>query len=133
MAANLVGAGVRLSVWNRSVPAEERIAALGARVESSARDALRGSPTALLMLANEAAVDHVLERGTVEFRHNVAGRLIVHMGTTSPDFSRGLATEIREVGGRYVEAPVSGSRTPAESGALVGMVAGDSDDVEFVR
>jgi 3-hydroxyisobutyrate dehydrogenase len=55
------------------------------------------------------------------------------MGTTSPTYSRDLGAAIQGVGGRYVEAPVSGSRIPAEKGALVGMVAGDARDVTMVR
>ena len=38
------------------------------------------------------------------------------MGTTSPDYSRGLEAAVRAAGGRYAEAPVSGSRRPAEDG-----------------
>ncbi|WP_207928932.1 hypothetical protein [Actinomadura sp. 6K520] len=44
---------------------------------------------ALLMLADGPAIDAVLERGTAAFAANVAGRVIVHMGTTSPGYSRG--------------------------------------------
>lgn len=133
MAANLVRAGVELAVWNRSDPALRRLAALGALARDTARDALRSSPVVLMMLANEAAIDTVLERGSEEFGPNVAGRLVVHMGTTSPVFSRALDAAVREAGGRYVEAPVSGSRAPAEQGSLVGMVAGDDSDVALIR
>ena len=58
------------------------------------------------------------------------GRTIVHMGTTSPAYSRGLEADILSAGGRYVEAPVSGSRKPAEAGQLVAMLAGDADAVD---
>ena len=54
-------------------------------------------------------------------------------GTTSPAYSRGLAADIREAGGGYVEAPVSGSRKPAEAGQLVAMLAGEADAMEAVR
>ncbi len=54
------------------------------------------------------------------------------MGTTSPEYSRGLGADIHAAGGRYVEAPVSGSRLPAEEGQLVAMLAGNDDDVEEV-
>jgi 3-hydroxyisobutyrate dehydrogenase len=54
------------------------------------------------------------------------------MGTTSMGYSAGLSREIRAAGGRHVEAPVSGSRVPAESGRLVAMVAGDDEDVAEV-
>ena len=58
------------------------------------------------------------------FTERVKSRTIVPMGTTSPEHSRGLEADVRAAGGRYVEAPVSGSRQPAEAGQLVAMVAG---------
>jgi 3-hydroxyisobutyrate dehydrogenase len=64
---------------------------------------------------------------------NVARRTIVHMGTTSPEYSRRLESDVRAAGGRYVEAPVSGSRGPAEAGRLVAMLAGEESAVETVR
>ena len=47
------------------------------------------------------------------------------MGTTSPEYSEQLAGDIGAAGGQYVEAPVSGSRGPAEAGELVVMLAGE--------
>ena len=61
------------------------------------------------------------------------GRTVVHMGTTSPAYSRELEADIRSVGGYYVEAPVSGSRKPAEAGQLVAMLAGDADAIAHAR
>ena len=54
------------------------------------------------------------------------------MGTTAAAYSQQLATDTARAGGRYVEAPVSGSRVPAEAGQLVGMVAGLDDAVDLV-
>ena len=50
------------------------------------------------------------------------------MGTTSLDYSRALLRAITAGGGRYVEAPISGSRIPAERGELVAMMAGAAED-----
>lgn len=133
MATNLLKTQPDLTVWNRSLPALERLGELGATIAPTARDAIRGAATVLLMLANEAAIDDVLERGSPAFTDNVRGRLIVHMGTTSTDFSRELAAAVEAAGGRYVEAPVSGSRVPAEQGSLVAMVSGEEADVATVR
>jgi len=133
MATNLVRAGVRLTVWNRSQPAALRLAAMGADVAETARAALRAERVAILMLANDRVIDEVLERGSDAFAGNVAGRLIVHMGTTAAEYSAGLEADIKAAGGRYVECPVSGSRRPAEDAALVAMIAGDpasADEVE---
>jgi len=55
------------------------------------------------------------------------------MGTTSPIWSAGLGAAITAAGGAYVEAPVSGSRGPAEAGELVGLLAGPPDDIARVR
>jgi 3-hydroxyisobutyrate dehydrogenase len=85
------------------------------------------------MLANGAAIDNVLARGTSGFAALVAGRTVVHMGTTSPGYSRALEADILGAGGRYVEAPVSGSRVPAEQGTLVGMLAGEPVAVAAVE
>src|ERR1700676_2963251 len=85
------------------------------------------------MLPDAAAIDAVLARGTPQFSTNVARHTIVHMGTTSPDYSRGLEADIRNAGGSYVEAPVSGSRKPAEAGQLVAMLAGEADAIANVR
>jgi 3-hydroxyisobutyrate dehydrogenase len=55
------------------------------------------------------------------------------MGTTAPEYSAALAADVTAAGGRYVEAPVSGSRIPAEKGELVAMLAGDPDAVAEIR
>ncbi|HEX4384165.1 MAG TPA: NAD(P)-dependent oxidoreductase [Myxococcales bacterium] len=127
MAANLLRAGTPPLVWSRSSSLE------GAESAGSAAEVFRRTRVVILMLANGEAIDAVLARGTPEFAANVAGHVIVHMGTTSPDYSRGLEAAIRAAGGSYVEAPVSGSRKPAEAGQLVAMLAGDPAAVEEVR
>ncbi|MER7897829.1 NAD(P)-dependent oxidoreductase [Streptomyces sp. NPDC096046] len=133
MALNLARAGIRLVVWNRTPERCEPLRALGADVAPSSAEVFERAATVFLMLADEAAVDTVLGRGTPDFTVRVAGRTVVHMGTTSAEYSSGLQDDIRAVGGRYLEAPVSGSRVPAERGELVGMLAGDDDTVAAVR
>jgi 3-hydroxyisobutyrate dehydrogenase len=133
MAVNLARAGVRPLVWNRTLPRAEPVAAAGARVADDPSGVFRTSDVVFLMLADEAAADDVLRRGTPEFHINVAGRIVVHMGTTAPEWSSALEADIRAAGGSYVEAPVSGSRVPAQAGELVAMLAGDPAVVEVVR
>lgn len=132
MARNLLRAGVPLRVWNRSPGAFDALAAAGVRVAASPDDLFAHADTVLLMLRGETAIDSVLGRGTEAFAARLAGRRVVHLGTTSPEYSEQLAREITAAGGRYVEAPVSGSRGPAEHGALVGMVAGATADVDAI-
>jgi 3-hydroxyisobutyrate dehydrogenase len=133
MARNLVRAGIPLVVWNRSAERCESLSRAGAAVARDAADVFARCDTIILMLADGAAIDTVLGRGTPGFVARVAGRRLVAMGTVSPGYSDALAADIRAAGGRYVEAPVSGSRKPAEAGQLVAMLAGEDDDLAAVR
>ncbi|CAB3649981.1 MAG: NAD(P)-dependent oxidoreductase [Achromobacter sp.] len=133
MALNLARAGTPLVVWSRSPGGYDALRAAGARVADEAGQVYAQCRTVILMLANDAAIDTVLARGTDDFETRVRDHVIVNMGTTSADYSRQLGADIEAAGGRYVEAPVSGSRKPAEAGQLVVMLAGHDDDVAAVR
>lgn len=133
MALNLARAGVRLTVWNRTPARCEPLREAGAEIAADPAEVFARAETVILMLADEPAMDDVLARGTPEFAARVAGRTVVHMGTTSAEYSAALGADVRAAGGRYAEAPVSGSRVPAEQGELVALLAGDDDVVEAVR
>jgi 3-hydroxyisobutyrate dehydrogenase len=133
MASRLLDAGVSLVIWNRT---PERCASFherGVQVAHSSRQVFETADIVILMLASSGAMDDVLERGKAGFDELVRNRTIVHMGTTSPDYSAQLAAEVRAAGGLYIECPVSGSRKPAETGQLVGMLAGDYEKVPAIR
>lgn len=126
MACRLLDAGVPLTVWNRTRARGEALRKRGAIVADSV-DALFGAcGVVLAMLADAEAADEVLGRGTEAFARRLRGTTLVMLGTTSADYSQALQHDVAACGGRYVEAPVSGSRAPAEAGTLVGMVAGDA-------
>ncbi|TPQ41478.1 NAD(P)-dependent oxidoreductase [Cupriavidus pinatubonensis] len=133
MALNLARAGTPLVVWNRSGGKYEPLVEAGAAVADSPADVFTRAGVVILMLANDRAIDEALGRGTPDFAARVRERTIVHMGTTSTAYSHGLEADIRLAGGQYVEAPVSGSRKPAEAGQLVAMLAGDPAAMEQVR
>jgi 3-hydroxyisobutyrate dehydrogenase len=133
MAQRLASAGTPLVVWNRTPERAAPLREAGARVAADVDEVFAGAEVVLLMLADETAVDTVLGRGTPALAARVAGRTVVHMGTASPEYSHALETDVRAAGGRYVEAPVSGSRVPAEEGQLVAMLAGEPDAVDAVR
>ena len=133
MALNLLRGGVPLVVWNRSSRATEELRAAGAEVAVSVSDLFARTDRVLLMLANGDVVDSVLGRGTSFFDRLVLDHLVVHMGTTAPAYSEALGRDVVRAGGRYVEAPVSGSRLPAVEGRLVAMLAGDDADLHEVE
>lgn len=133
MAVNLASSGMPLMVWNRTPGKLDAALQAGATAAAEIDELFRACETILLMLATAGAIDSVLGRGTSRFETRVAGRLIINMGTVPPEYSRDLATAIKVAGGRYVEAPVSGSRKPAEERQLVAMVAGEPADIAVAR
>lgn len=133
MALNLAKAGAKLVVWNRTSTRTEPLHAAGVSIASSVDEVFERSRIIILMLVNEAALDTTLERGSASFERRVAGHVLVSMGSNAPDYSRALSAEIIAAGGRYVEAPVSGSRKPAEAGQLVSMLGGDPSTVAEIR
>lgn len=133
MATRMLSAGVPLRVWNRTPGRCAPLVARGA-IETSSVDALfEACTTVMVMLLNQEAVDATLHRGLPAFAARVCGRTLVMLGTTSAGYSESLEADVRRHGGNYVEAPVSGSRGPAEEGALIGMLAGEPRAVAEVE
>lgn len=132
MALNLARAGVHLVVWNRTPASAERLREAGALVATSVEEVFARTRTVFVMLIDEAALDTVLGRGTAGFAPLVRDHLVVSMASNAPGYSRGLAADIAEAGGRYLEAPVSGSRKPAEAGTLVALLGGEPEAVAEV-
>lgn len=127
MASNLVRAGLPVLVWNRTAARTRPLADLGAKVAPDLDTLFTESEVVFLMLTDAAACDEVLAG------RRLAGRTVINTSTLEPASSERLAAEVAARDVRYVEAPVSGSRVPAENGELVAMTAGDPEVVESVR
>ena len=132
MALNLTRAGHALTVWNRSRHKCAPLGDAGATIVDDVADVFRRSDVVFLMLIDSSAIDHVLRRKTPSFAAQLSGRTVVNMSSVEPNYSCGLEKDLKAVGGRFVEAPVSGSRVPAETGQLVAMAAGDQSVVADV-
>ena len=132
MALNLARSGQQLVVWNRTPSKYASFKTSGVSIAAEPAEVFARCPVVFLMLSDSVAMDTVLARGTPEWAARVAGRTIINTATVAPGYSKALETEIRAAGGRYVEAPVSGSRKPAEAGQLVAMLAGEAAAIEQV-
>lgn len=133
MAANLIDAGHDLVVWNRSAGPMEPLIAAGAAGADSPADVAGQVGILFTMLAHpEAVVETAFgEEGFLD--HLPAGALWVDCSTVNPSFSREIAQEAAERGVRFVDAPVAGTKGPAEEGTLLFLVGGEADDVAVCR
>lgn len=129
MAANLVGAGHRVTVWNRSPEAAQAVT--GAAVAGTPQEAF-GGEAVLTMLADDAAVRAVvLDSGALAAA--APGLVHVMMATISVALVDELVARHRAAGVAYVAAPVFG-RPPAAAAAQLNIVAaGDPAAIDRVQ
>jgi hypothetical protein len=121
IAANLLKAGHKVRVWNRSRPSVDALVRLGATSVSTARDAFRGDAV-FSMLADDDAL-----RGVIVPLLDGAPKGLVHvnMATISAALARELTSRYRDLGLFYVAAPVFGRPELAAAAKLTIVVAGD--------
>jgi 3-hydroxyisobutyrate dehydrogenase len=124
MARNLVAAGLATTVWDGSPAATAPLASAGARVAASAADAIAGAQVVITMLPTADAVDSVIRGdGLNAF---VRGAVWAQMGTIGLAATarlEGMVNQLRpDV--RFVDAPVSGTKGPAEAGQLLILASG---------
>jgi glyoxylate/succinic semialdehyde reductase len=125
MATNLVNGGFDVTVWNRTPEKSALLAEKGARVAATPREAAETSDLVIAMLSDSAAVESVRDgdNGIVAGLH--AGSGYVDMSTIDAETSIESARLAHSKGALFLEAPVAGSKKPAEDGTLTIMAAGD--------
>ncbi|MET7328935.1 NAD(P)-dependent oxidoreductase [Nonomuraea sp. NPDC005650] len=121
MARNLARAGHAVRAWNRSRDKAEPLAAEGAHVADTPADAVRGADVVLTMLYDGPAVLEVMRQAAPALRPGVAW---VQSTTAGLDAVGELAAFAREHGLVFYDAPVLGTRQPAEAGQLLVLAAG---------
>lgn len=125
MARNLLAAGCRTAVWNRSEQATAPLAEAGALVAGSAREAVRDAQVVITMLPTAEIVESVIfDDGVAEAI--VRGAVWAQMGTIGLQATTALARRLGSMRPDvlFVDAPVSGSKGPAEAGELLILASG---------
>jgi len=133
MARNLVRAGHRVVVWNRSAEPAAELAAVGATVARTPAELAAAAPVVLTMLPDLPQVDEVLHRDDGLLGGMGRGSVLVVMGTVSPVDVRDLGDRLEPAGVSVVDAPVSGGDVGAEQATLSIMAGGRPHDVAPVR
>jgi 3-hydroxyisobutyrate dehydrogenase len=128
MARRLLAASVRTTVWDRSPSATAPLREAGAQVASTPDDAVKNAAIVITMLPTADVVNDVVFDGKVTdaFRH---GAVWAQMGTIGPDATIELAGRLSSLRPdvMLVDAPVSGSKGPAESGQLLVLASGPTE------
>ncbi len=133
MAANWLAKGFALSVWNRTAAKAEKLAANGAKVAGTPREAAAGADFIFAMVADDAASRRVWLGPDGALAGAKSGAIAIESSTLTPAWVRELAAQAREKGCGFLDAPVGGSRAAAASGALVFFIGGDGATLEAAR
>jgi 3-hydroxyisobutyrate dehydrogenase len=115
MARNLLSAGMEVRAWNRSREKAEPLAQDGAHIADTAADAARGADFLLTMLADANVIEEAVGDGVLDVL--AEDGVWLQMSTVREEGNERLARLAAEHGVAYVDAPVLGTRQPAEQGA----------------
>jgi 3-hydroxyisobutyrate dehydrogenase len=134
MTRNLVAAGFDTRVWDRSPQATGPLADAGARVAASAPDAVRDAGIVITMLPTADVVESVIfGDGTADAFAD--GCVWAQMGTIGVEailrIGEQLASKRPDI--MLVDAPVSGSKGPAEQGQLLILASGPAAAADALR
>lgn len=132
IAANLLKAGFPLTVWNRTMAKAESLARAGARVADSPANAVNRAAITIAMLADDEGSRAAWLGQDGALAGMPSGSIAIECGTLSPDWIRELHEAVTHRGLRMAEAPVTGSRTQAETGQLIFLVGADQETLAAV-
>jgi 3-hydroxyisobutyrate dehydrogenase len=127
MAHNLLAAGFDLRVWNRTKAKAEPLAERGAAVASSPAEAAEGAGILLTMQADGDAVEAAVAGPSGALSGLGDGALWVQSSTIGVDDTERLGALAAELRVGFVDAPVLGTKQPAEQGQLTVLASGPED------
>jgi 3-hydroxyisobutyrate dehydrogenase-like beta-hydroxyacid dehydrogenase len=133
MASNLLKAGYKLSVWNRSGEKCEPFARKGARVADTPADAVRNAELVMYSLSNDQAVEEIVFGAKGILSGINAGQIAMDMSTVLPATSLREQDAYSERGADFLDAPVFGSKRESADAKLWIMAAGKRDVFEKVK
>ncbi|WP_447649213.1 NAD(P)-dependent oxidoreductase [Pseudomonas abietaniphila] len=131
IANNLAKAGFVVFGWTRSGQRPGKLSGPVKMVEKASA-AVEDATAVVMMLFDDKAVEQVLfESGLV--RHLVQQSLVIDMGTSGPEAAKTHAKRLAEYNCDYLDAPVSGGTTGAETASLTLFVGGTKPNYDRAR
>ena len=128
-AANLLKADFDVTVWNRSAAKATDLVEAGARLAESPGDAVAHAQAMILMLPDFAVTRDVLLGGGGALAAMPAGATLIQMGTLGVAETDRLIAEADDARDDivFIDAPVSGTKAPAEQGKIAILASGDRE------
>lgn len=133
MAANILNSGYDLKVYNRTKEKAKELLAQGAEWSDSPEEVAKNTDILFTMLENPKVVEELASEKKGFLDTLKKNSLWVDCSTVNPSFSEKMGKLANDKGIRFMDAPVSGSKKPAEDGELLFLIGGDEDDLKEVK
>ncbi|WP_431220861.1 NAD(P)-dependent oxidoreductase [Leifsonia xyli] len=130
LVTHLIDAGHHVTAWNRSPGPTETVGRRGARIASSAAEAVDGADAVVTVLFGPDAVRETVVDATLPIP---PGALWIDVTTVAPSDASDFAAWAEGKGVRYVHSPVVGSLAPARAGSLGVLIGGEHEAVRQAR
>jgi 3-hydroxyisobutyrate dehydrogenase-like beta-hydroxyacid dehydrogenase len=130
MAANVLKAGYPLVVYNRSPEKAAPLARQGAEVAASPRALAQAADVIIAMVTGPEALYSLLFEAEGAAEALGPGKVFINMSSVSPGFTKEMAVQVAATGAAFIDAPVSGTKKPAEEGTLVILAAGKQERIK---
>lgn len=133
MAGNLIKAGYKIKIYNRTREKCYPLEKEGAEIAISVKELSKASNVVITMLENEKAMDDILygSNGVIE---NLDGMsYLINMSTVGLKYTKKLHFDCLKKGIRFLDSPVSGSKTLAENKSLIILSSGEKEDVDYLK
>jgi len=130
MAANILKAGYPITVYNRSPDKVAPLVQQGASQAVNPKALAEAAEVVIAMVTGPEALSALLWGP-----HGAGGafnssKVFINMSSVAPCYTRELAAQLGPTGVTFVEAPVSGTKKPAEEGTLLILAGGPRDKVQ---
>ncbi len=128
-AANLIKKGFTTRVWNRTATRADSLVAAGATLGQTPREAAEGADVVITMLADAKTSLEVYQGDNGLLAGLKQGGIIAQMGTLGVEGTGSLIALIKQQRPDvvFLDAPVSGTKAPAEQAQIVVLASGDRD------
>ena len=133
MAVNLINAGFRTQLHNRSRAAEEGSDLAAAQRCASPAEAANDVDVLLVCVSDDAAVEAVLFGAGGASDSLRSGCVVLDCSTISPAQAIHCAERLARQGVTYLDAPVTGGTEGAKAGSLTVLVGGEASALQQVQ
>ncbi len=126
IARNVAAAGIEVSAWNRTIERAEPLREHGVEVAEDPAGAVHGAELVITIVRDGDGVESVMVAGggLEACGEDAVWAQMSTVGLTATD---GLASLAAQSGIRFVDAPVLGTKQPAEQGQLTVLASGPQD------